>query len=58
MLSRTEKGRLIINHLDLKIFLGDLMDMCKTKEEVDFVYNTICDCAELIAEETVEEKGL
>lgn len=58
MLKRNEKGKLVLNTLDLQVFLGDLFYMCKTEKEVSFLLENIIECTECIAEEVIEEKGL
>jgi hypothetical protein len=55
MLSRSEKGRLILNSLDLQIFLGDLFEKCEDEHEIRWLQDEITGVTDCIADERREE---
>lgn len=55
MLKRNERGRLSLDNLSLQIMLGDLFAECKNETEVEWFKEILCDTAEGIAEERLEE---
>lgn len=55
MLSRIEGGRLSLQSLDLKIFLGDVFAVCQTQKEIEWVAEQIKSCVDLIADERSDE---
>ncbi|HBG6317791.1 TPA: hypothetical protein ACGI4L_001480 [Clostridioides difficile] len=58
MLNRDSKGKLMLNSLDLEIFLDDLFHRCKNKHEVEWLEQSIAEHVEKVAEEVIEDKRL
>lgn len=55
MLKRKENGKLVLSSLDLQIFLGDLFEECENEKEVEWLTEQICEAAECVGEERLEE---
>jgi len=55
MISRNEKGKLVIQSLDMEIFIGELFEKCQTEHEVEWVQNEITGIIDLIADERLNE---
>lgn len=55
MLTRTGKGTLSLDGLELEIFLGDLFAECKKESEVDWLEGQIVSCVEIIVREQMVE---
>ena len=55
MLERNRKGKLVLNTLDLQIFLGDLFEKCEDEHEIMWLTDEIKGITEYIADERREE---
>ena len=51
MISRNEKGKLVIQSLDMEIFIGELFEKCQTEHEVEWVQNELTGMIDLMADE-------
>lgn len=55
MLSRDEKGNLVIKSLELDLLIGSFFEKCKTEEEVEWLRDCFTDVINNVADETIEE---
>lgn len=55
MLKRNENGKLVLQSLDLQIFFGELFEECENEREVEWLTEQICETAECIGEERLNE---
>ena len=46
---------MVINALDIQIYLGDLFDRCEDEHDVDWLAGQLIDMVDCMAEETIEE---
>lgn len=55
MISRNEKGKLVVHSLDMEIFFGELFEKCQTAHEVEWVQNELTGIIDLVADERLDE---
>ena len=57
MFKRNEKGKLFCRTLDTEIFFDDLLDICESRKEVEFVVNNLVECLLLSAQDKLKDLG-
>lgn len=55
MISRNEKGKLVMQSLDMEIFIGELFEKCQTEHEVEWVQKELTGTIDTIADERICE---
>ncbi|MCC0670433.1 MULTISPECIES: hypothetical protein [unclassified Clostridioides] len=54
MLNRDNTGELLLNKLDLEIFLSDLFFKCKNENELEWLEQTILDYIDLVKDKVID----
>ena len=55
MITRNENGKIVLQALDMQIFLGELFEKCQTEHEVEWVQYELTSMVDLIADERLDE---
>jgi hypothetical protein len=52
---RNERGSLTLNRADLDIIIGQIIDICRTEKELEWVQDQLIGCIESMVEGKLEE---
>ncbi len=55
MIRRSEKGTMQLNHLQFEILIGDMFGMCKNKQEIEWLWGSLIECIDEVAQEREDE---
>lgn len=55
MISRNERGKLSAQTLDIEIFFDNLIDVCKTESELEWVHELLSSALEVSCEDKLQQ---